>query len=154
MLPLQWRQLQRPARRQVSYSFAGILGAASIQRWMEDACEAAQSVYDDWQQDAEGVDEMYAEGGICDDVAASLANALTSAGFEAMTFHYEQDNHTVAIAKMSGKTVEVDIPLSFYERGSWYKYAKVTGYIFRPEHIIITPLGDEAEFDRMLAEAD
>lgn len=115
--------------------------------WKVQAAAAAQAVYDSWLQDEEGFDEVYGGGGICDDVADAVAGVLSDAGYEATTFHYEQDNHTVVIAKMDGKTVEVDIPLHIYETGGWYSYRKVPGVVFTPEHITILPVGSEEAFD-------
>lgn len=118
--------------------------------WKRKAAALAQQVYDAWEQDEEGVDDVYGGGGICDDVANGLADALMKAGYEATTHHYEQDNHTVAIAKMDGKTVEVDIPLHIYERGGWYNYTKVPGVKFTPDMVTVVPLGPESLFDEML----
>lgn len=94
-----------------------------------------------------------AGSGICDDVAAALVDALQAAGVDAFTHHYEQDNHTVAIALMDGRTVEVDIPLHLYETGSWYSYKKREGVRFVPSHITIVELGPAAEFEQLAEES-
>lgn len=129
----------------------GLLSGASV--WSADAARRAQLVYDAWKQDAEGVDEMYGAGGICDDIAEALVEALTKAGLDAFTFHYEQDNHTVAIARIGGHTVEVDIPMSLYETGGWYSYRKREGVRFTAQHVVTTVLGPETLFDEMLEES-
>jgi hypothetical protein len=130
----------------------GALAGFDGNEWKTKAAAAAQEVYDSWQQDADGDDEVYGGGGICDDVAVAVAEVLIEQNVEAFTHHYEQDNHTVVIAKMNEQTVEVDIPMHLYERGSWYSYRKVPGVTFGPEHITVVPLGDEDVFDAMVNE--
>lgn len=130
---------------------SGILSGAD--GWRADAVRRVQAVYDAWEQDADGFDEMYGGGGICDDVAGALVDALQAAGFEAATLHYEQDNHTVALAQMQGRTVEVDIPLHLYESGSWYSYKKKLGVRFTTAHITVVDLGDLTLFDQLLEES-
>lgn len=121
--------------------------------WKAGACERVQQIYDMWEQDADGVDEVYGGGGICDNVATALVEALQAAGHDAFTLHYEQDNHTVAVALMDGRTVEVNIPLHLYERGSWYSYKKVEGVRFAPQHITVIELGGPDEFERLQEES-
>ncbi len=101
---------------------------------------AAQRVYDDWEQDADGESEEYGAGGICDDVADAMADELISAGFDVATHHYEQDNHTVVILLENERVYEVNIPLHVYETGSWYTYRKIPGVQFGPGHISIIEL--------------
>ncbi|MFZ2152057.1 MAG: hypothetical protein WAV09_03055 [Minisyncoccia bacterium] len=117
--------------------------------WKTQAAREAQEIYDAWEQDADGMDDEYGGGGICDNIAGALADALTAAGIDAFTFHYENENHTVAIAMIAGGTVEVDIPLQLYERGSYYSYTKVKGFKFGPEHIFLTPLGGPEVFEEL-----
>ena len=117
--------------------------------WKEQAIRASQKIYDEWEQDEDGLDAEYGGGGICDDIADALATALNENGIDAFTFHYEQENHTVAIALIAGGTVEVDIPLQRYERGSYYNYTKVPNYVFDAEHITMTPLGGPEVFEEL-----
>ena len=120
--------------------------------WKQQAVAQVQEIYDAWEQDDEGIDEQYGGGGICDDVADAVATAMMDAGFEAFTHHYEQDNHTVTIARMGGQTFEIDIPLHIYEKGSFYNYTKIPGVTFTTKMITVVPLGDEALFDEMSEE--
>ena len=120
-----------------------------VETWRADAVQRVQLVYDAWEQDEDGFDEVYGGGGICDDVAAALVDALQAAGVEAATYHYEQDNHTVALARLHGRTVEVDIPLHLYESGSWYSYTKKPGVRFSSAHITVVELGPAEVFDEM-----
>lgn len=128
-------------------------GLLSGNSWRADAARRVQRIYDAWEQDAEGVDEQYGTGGICDAVAEVLVDALTDAGIDAFTFHYEQDNHTVAIALLNGRTVEVDIPLHLYETGSWYNYKKREGVRFTASHVTVIDLGAAATFAEMAEES-
>ncbi len=123
----------------------GLLGGS----WRAAAVRKAQAIYDAWEQDEEGFDEVYGGGGICDDIAGALVDALQEAGFDAYTHHYEQDNHTVAIALMDGRTVEVDIPLHLYESGSWYSYTKKPGVQFSTQHITVVDMGDAELFEEL-----
>lgn len=113
---------------------------------------AAQEVYDAWEQDADGVDEEFGVGGICDVVADAVAGVLSQAGIEASTRHYFNDNHTVVIAQLPSGIYEVDIPLHLYERGSWYRYTKIPGVKFTPEHVTVVQLDpDPSNYDLFLA---
>lgn len=126
---------------------AGLL--VGSENWKQVAVARAQEVYDAWQQDPDGIDEVYGAGGICDDIAQALADSLVDAGFEAFTFHYESDNHTVAVALMQDRTVEVDIPLHIYEIGSWYNYKKRLGVQFTASQITLVELGGRDQFESM-----
>ncbi len=112
-----------------------------------DRCAAAaQQVYDQWEQDAEGNDVEYGSGGICDGIAEAMVDVLSTAGLEAGTVHYEQDNHTVAVAEIHGRFYEVDIPLGLYERGGWYNYQKISGVHFTARDVEVVEL-PESPFD-------
>ena len=91
---------------------------------------AAQVVYDEWSQDEEGYDEEVGSGGICDGIAEAMVDVLTTAGIEAVTVHFESDNHTVTAALVDGRTYLIDIPLWNYETGGWYNYKKIPGVTF------------------------
>ncbi len=117
--------------------------------WKAEAVKGAQEIYDAWDQDESGYDEEYGAGGVCDSIAEALAGALIAEGVEAFTFHYEQDNHTVVIALMDDRTVEVNIPLTIYERGSYYTYKKVPGVQFKEADITMTDIGGPEVFEEL-----
>lgn len=119
--------------------------------WKKKAAAGAQEVYDDWTQNEEGWDEMYGGGGICDNVALALVDALNEAGIPAFSHHYEDENHTVAIAQMGEYTVVVDIPFGCYETGSWYRYKKIPDVTFTPDMVTITRIGPKSLYDELLS---
>ena len=102
--------------------------------YLYEIVEAAQDVYDAWEP------ENYAGGGICDDIAEAVADVLIEHGYDAGTFHFEQDNHTVATVTVDGKHYEVDIPMWVYEWGSWYSYTKIPGVTFVPADVVVMEL--------------
>jgi hypothetical protein len=103
--------------------------AAAIRALAPRIAEAAQKVYDEWEQDEDGESAEYGFGGICDDVAEAICDVVRGceAVEEVMTFHVEADNHTVALALTADGIYEVDIPPSVYEDGQWYMYTKRPG---------------------------
>lgn len=125
---------------------------SDVPAWKEQAIREAQEIYDAWEQDADGQDFMYGGGGICDAIAGALAGALSAHGIEASIFHYENENHTVAIALLAGGTVEVDIPMGLYERGSYYSYKKIKGVTFRASDITMAPMGGPEVFEELSGE--
>lgn len=126
-------------------------GASDLDPLRLRLAKAAQEVYDDWEQDENGESYAYGSGGICDDVALALWEVLYGMGYEdSATHHYESDNHTVVIVKMSDGVWEVDIPLHLYERGSWYAYKKVPNVTFTEESLAFTRISKvPADYDLM-----
>jgi hypothetical protein len=93
--------------------------------------EAAQKVYDAWEQDAEGNDEEYGGGGICHDIADNMAEVLGNAGVEATTVSQSVgDVHVFVVAKFREGVYSIDIPPSLYERGYAYTWTKIPGVRF------------------------
>lgn len=114
---------------------------------------AAQAVYDAWDQDESGYDEMLGYGGICQDIADAIAGVLSEAGIDART----QDNcgmgeqHVWAIAKFQEGIYEIDIHPSVYERGGGYNWKKITGVQFQSGDISVTRLSaDPNEWENFL----
>lgn len=106
---------------------------------------SAQEVYDAWEQDEEGFSEEYAGGGICDDVADSMADVMGRAGFIVRTRHYPEDNHTVVWWLFEDQIYEVDIPFRIYERGSFYRYVKVQDVQLTPDDVTVLHVSDEPD---------
>lgn len=112
---------------------------------------AAQVVYDAWDQDAEGVDEEYGVGGICDDVADAIVDVLDHAGIEAVSRHDDSSNHTAAYAKLPDGVYYVDIPFRVYETGSFYCYKKRPDVTFDADDVVVDKVFEgHDEWERLL----
>lgn len=102
---------------------------------------AAQKVYDAWDQSDEDGDPELGFGGICQDIAAALAEVLNGAGIEATTLEATVgEQHVFAVARGADGVYEVDIPYSLYETGSGYQWRKRPGVTFSPDDIAISRL--------------
>lgn len=105
---------------------------------------AAQSVYDAWDQDADGIDEHYGAGGICDDIASEIAGVLQEhLGIDAMTQHIEIDCHTLVVAAFSDGVFNIDIPPGVYETGTGYVWAKRPDIQFAVTDIVVYRLSPD-----------
>lgn len=97
---------------------------------------AAQPIYDAWDQDADGMDQVYGGGGICQDIASALVETLDANGIEAVTvFSSIGDNHVFVAAALSDGVWMVDIPASAYESGGGYSWVKKPDVVFEADHI-------------------
>lgn len=113
---------------------------------------ASQSVYDNWEQDSQGVDEMYGAGGICDDIAEQIATTISDlTPYDTFTLYNEYDTHTSAYAfHIASKSLyKVDIPPYVYETGYGYNWNKKKNVIFNPAHFVIEPM----EYDMFIDES-
>jgi hypothetical protein len=100
---------------------------------------AAQEVYDGWQQDDDGVDEVLGGGGICQDVAEAIAGVVSGAGIDATTQFDEYEHHVECIAYSDAEAFYVDIPYSLYETGGGYSWKKINGVNFSPDNVTFAP---------------
>jgi hypothetical protein len=113
--------------------------------------QAAQQVYDQWEQDEEGIDPELGGGGICQDIAEAMSHVLNIAGIDATTIDNGGmgDQHVWILAKFREGVVEVDIPPEIYERGGGYNWTKIPGIVFTPQHIHYSILDRDPEsFDQ------
>lgn len=101
-------------------------------------CAAAQGVYDDWQQDQDGMDEEYGTGGICDRISEAMSDVLVGAGFDVDEGGQQGDDHAYLIASACGFDFIVDIPPRVYERGGGYVWTKRPGVVFAPNDVFIS----------------
>jgi hypothetical protein len=110
------------------------LGTALIAESLPALAERAQAVYDLWEQDDDGMDDAYAAGGICHDIASALVEGLLENGVEeALAIHASVgENHVFAVALFDDGVYEIDIPPSVYESGSGYVWRKKPGVVFGP----------------------
>jgi len=104
--------------------------------------EAAQKVYDEWNQDEEGMDEEFGGGGICDQVSQALADVISTNVSDVELFDGGQDgdDHAWTIAQLGGEAYGVDIPPNVYESGGGYSWRKIEGVKIQPGHIIVFPV--------------
>lgn len=100
---------------------------------------AAQRVYDEWQQDEEGVDEDLGTGGICDGVAEAMQGVLDSAhpGIEAFSNYVETTTHVEVVVALADGVHRVDIPPSVYETGFGYVWRKRPNVTIAAEDVMI-----------------
>ena len=87
---------------------------------------AAQKVYDEWEQDDEGMDPTLGPGGICQDIAESIGDILTYAGIDCTIMEAQTgDQHVWVLAYDDEGGVHVDISPSVYESGGGYSWSKL-----------------------------
>jgi hypothetical protein len=118
---------------------------------------AAEKVYNDWDQDEEGVSEEYGSGGICDKVADSLASTFDSLkpetlkGWDSFTMYKENECHTdmYVVNHEIKKIYEVGLPPHAYESGGGYTWKKKREHEINPAafHVTDTYLDYENFFD-------
>lgn len=107
-----------------------------------DFCEAAQAVYDNWDQDVEGHCDEYAHGGICHDIAEAICDVLYKNEIGCTTFSPSiGDVHVWAVADIEGEAYRVDIIPYLYEQGGGYTWKKIPDIIFEDDDIIIESMG-------------
>ncbi len=121
---------------------------------MPQFCQAAQKVYDEWDQDEEGIDLVLGSGGICQDIAEEISGVLLENGINAGTVHaeigeqhvwtvaWENDNEEEEDPKPYN-AYEIDIHPYTYESGGGYNWKKIQGVRFSPEDIVIRKTEDE-----------
>jgi len=105
----------------------------------EQLAAAAQAVVDDWQQDEEGYDEEYGEGGVCDAVAQELAGVIADA-VDDVDFEeggWEGDDHAWLLVRRGAELYAVDIPPGVYETGAGYRWRKREDAVVEPDDVII-----------------
>jgi hypothetical protein len=103
---------------------------------------AAQKIYDEWQQDPEGVDEEFGSGGICDRIAEAISDVIASNIGNAELTEAGQggDDHSWVEVWRGQEAYGVDIPAWIYETGGGYRWKKRPGVVFHAEHISIFPV--------------
>lgn len=101
--------------------------------------KAAQAVYDDWNQNADGEDEELGGGGICDQVSEAISGIIASSirGVELFDGGQDGDDHAWTVAQLGSEAFGVDIPPSAYESGGGYSWKKKPGVTFGPQSIAI-----------------
>lgn len=105
---------------------------------------AAQKVYDEWEQDEDGVDEVLGTGGICQDIAGGMADVMISHGIDCSTVSQSVgEQHVYCICKIQEGVYEVDIPPYSYESGGGYTWRKLPNIKFDESYIVIHRLSSD-----------
>lgn len=112
--------------------------------------QAAQKEYDEWQQDAEGNDEMLGSGGICQEIADAICDVLSRNNIDCMHVSAQVgEQHVWTVAKFEEGVYEIDIHPSYYETGGGYNWKKIPDVVFDDEMISIGRLSsDPNEFEK------
>lgn len=106
--------------------------------------EAAQRIYDSWDQ----TDEFQDGGGICDEIAEAIsgivASSINSDLIDISEYGHDGDDHAAIIVSAmdlnTGRPTErylVDIPYDLYETGGGYNWTKIPDVIFMPQNVVI-----------------
>lgn len=105
---------------------------------------AAQRIVDEWQQDEEGIDEVYGAGGACDEVAHALIDIIQSkTDADAVCGSPDGEDHEWVAVSDGREAFVVDIPPGVYETGGGYSWKKIEGAEVTPQDIIIAEVPKE-----------
>lgn len=106
--------------------------------------QAAQIIYDDWEQDEDGNCDWLGQGGICQDIADAMANVLSNNGIECTTVsQLTGEQHVYVVAKIEDGVYNVDIPPYLYETGGGYCWKKIPDVEFDESYITINRLSSD-----------
>ena len=97
--------------------------------------EAAQTRYDYWEQNEEGLDPEIGSGGICSIIADEAVAHFLEAGYDA--WPTGTDEHCWVAIEVDGEVLEVDIPCSRYEIGAGYNWKKIPDVQFTVDDVLI-----------------
>ena len=103
---------------------------------------AAQKVYDEWEVDEDGLDDVYGGGGICDDIASAMGDVVSRALDDVTVVDGGQDgdDHAFIVVLTDTEAVAVDIPPSVYERGGGFSWEKIPGVRFDSGDVVLDHL--------------
>ena len=107
--------------------------------------QEAQKIYDDWEQDEEGMDDAIGSGGICDQIAEAIMGIISMniSGVEVTLGGQDGDEHAWSIAYNHHKEMYgIDIPHQKYETGGGMSWKKIPGVKFELEDIEIWKIDD------------
>lgn len=117
------------------------------------ACTAA---LDEWQQNADGVDELIGTGGFCGRIADIISEKLCELGAETVRYGHDYDGgHESVIALFEEGPHEVDVPARVYESGWGYVWRKLPDARIEPGDILALKLDgpmSEAAFHERFGE--
>jgi len=85
----------------------------------------AQKVYDEWDQDEEGYDEILGTGGICDEIAEKFCDYIIRIiKHDAFSYYDEYSTHTCCIVYDDNTAYVLNLPADVYEKGYLYTWKK------------------------------
>ena len=126
--------------------FNQILENQSLSNIKTELASAAQKVYDEWNQDDNGEDDMLGGGGICQDIADAMANILSNHGIECATVSQTVgEQHVYVVAKTEDGVFNVDINPFHYETGGGYNWKKIPDVKFDQRYVTIEKLSSNPE---------
>jgi len=127
---------------------------ASLKVLIPQMIQAAQKVYDEWDQDNEGLNPELGAGGICQDIAEEMAGVLSMAGIDSATVSASVgDQHVWVFARFSDGVYSIDIPPGTYESGSGYVWRKKKDVRFDPSDLYIDNVSSNPDdFEEMTSE--
>jgi hypothetical protein len=109
----------------------------------------AQKIYDDWEQDDEGFDDLYGVGGICDDIADKFCEIIYNSNDEFIcTTIYDAHNYHTSVYVANTNTKElyhIDLPYYHYEKGAGYNWEKIPNVTFDVSMIEINDISHDYE---------
>jgi hypothetical protein len=108
-----------------------------LQNLLPELTTAAQTVYDNWEQDQEGLDPELGTGGICDRISNALSSILAFAGLEAEEAGQDGDDHSFLLVKIKDESFFLDLPSYLYETGGGYRWKKRPNITFCPQDFVI-----------------
>lgn len=104
--------------------------------------EAAQVVYDEWDEE----DEDLAGGGVCDLIADEMVRVLDEHDIDAVTFQASVgENHIFTVAATDDGVFSIDIPPHVYEVGAGYQWTKIPGVVFDEDDVVIGRLSNDPD---------
>lgn len=110
---------------------------------------AANKILDAWQQDDEGWDEDFGEGGACDAIADAITDILYEIpGVTVVDGGQPGDDHAYRIVYDDRVAYAVDIPPNVYETGGGYHWRKRANVVVDPDDITIDPVRRSDVADR------
>lgn len=100
---------------------------------------SVQSVYDNWDQSDPENDDLNG-GGLCQDIAESIADVLNSHGIDALTIDSGGvgEQHVWTVFQVNEGLYQIDIPYQYYETGGGYKWTKIPDVKFNKNMIDIS----------------
>lgn len=123
----------------------------SLLKLRKELIKEAQYIYDEWNQNSEGFDDHFGEGGICTFIAEGWQKILRKHGIKSKmgSTPWDQGDHQFLIVKIADGWVKLDLPFNKYEKlkkvkTGWLRgqklYFKKLGVKFKIGDLEILPI--------------
>lgn len=138
----KWRSIYNEEQDENEVSYPSI---KEIIKLKNDFVEAAQKVYDNWNQDDE-YDDLNG-GGICHLIADKIVDVLYDKfnNIQATTVSSSHEVHVYVVVAVEEGIYLIDIPYSIYERGGGYSWKKIPDVKFDKDDIIIKKISSDRD---------